>query len=377
VTHHFFSKNMKIDSAKPVRQGEELNADALNIYLQTAVPSVGKVLEIHQFPGGFSNLTYLIRCENAELVLRRPPFGANIKSGHDMGREFKVLSLLHNAGYAAIPPPLSMEATGEVLGAPFYVMQRLNGVILRAKDAANPDLTTDKMAVLAQKLVENLVKLHALDIETTGLNTLGKPEGYVRRQVDGWIQRYENSKTDDVADMDFVATWMQQFEPRPQKPAFLHNDYKFDNVVWNADLTEIIGVLDWEMSTVGDPLMDLGAALAYWVEASEGDFLKMFNLTWVSGCPTRQQVADTYAAATGRDLSDIHFYYIFGLYKNAVIIQQIYARWKKGLTTDPRFGGLIMGVYELSKMAKKAIETGRIAEKLLKTQNLSLKTEKY
>jgi aminoglycoside phosphotransferase (APT) family kinase protein len=277
-----------------------------------------------------------------------------------MGREFRVLQALKNAGYDKIPTPLSYEASGDVIGAPFYVMQRLKGVILRAKDAMNPALTPSVMRDVSVKLIDNLVDLHTLDIEKTGLIELGKPEGYVKRQVEGWVNRYQYAQTDEVKDMEKVAQWMLSFQPLEQKPAFIHNDYKFDNVVWDADLNNIIGVLDWEMATVGDPLMDLGASLAYWCEESDSDFLKMFNISWLKGCPTRQAIVEQYADKTGRNLRDIHFYFIFGLYKNAVIIQQIYARWKKGLTQDPRFGGLIKGVYDLSKMAVKAMDTGGV-----------------
>ncbi len=347
---------MQPDRASKVRKGEELDAALLQAYLQKEIKDFGQIVEVTQFPGGFSNLTYLLTTDvGKEYVLRRPPFGAHIKSGHDMSREFRVLHLLEKADFKQIPRPLSMEASGEVLGAPFYVMERLTGVILRATDAPTLTLSEENMRTLCNKLVKNLADLHALDIEKTELATLGKPEGYVRRQIEGWIKRYKNSQTDEVKNMDFVAEWLLSFEPRPQKPTFLHNDYKFDNVVWNSNLTDIIGVLDWEMATVGDPLMDLGAALAYWCEAEDSDFSKMFNLTWLKGCLTRQEVIDQYAALTGRDVSDIYFYYIFGLYKNAVIMQQIYARWKQGLTKDPRFGALIHGVFELSKMAKKAI----------------------
>ncbi len=349
---------MQPDKASKVRKGEELDTTLLQDYLQKEILDFGNIVDINQFSGGFSNLTYLLTTDNGkEYVLRRPPFGANIKSGHDMSREFRVLSLLEKADFKQIPRPLSIEPSGDVLGAPFYVMERLNGVILRAKDAPTLDFTAEQMQLLCSKLIDNLAHLHALDIEKTELATLGKPEGYVKRQVEGWIKRYKNSQTDEVKSMDIVADWMLSFEPRPQKPTFLHNDYKFDNVVWNTNLTEIIGVLDWEMSTVGDPLMDLGAALAYWCEAEDSDFSKMFNLTWLNGSMTRQEVIDKYAALTGRDVSDIHFYYIFGLYKNAVIMQQIYARWKQGLTKDPRFGALIHGVFELSKMAKRVLET--------------------
>ena len=353
---------MNIDKATKIRQGEELNIDQLNDYLQHEIANFGHITDIEQFPGGFSNLTYLIKTEVAEYVLRRPPFGASAKGGHDMGREFRVLSSLKAANYNKIPTPLSigvlsdsMEASGTVLGTPFYVMERLQGIILRAKDAQNPALTPSVMRHLCEKLVDNLADLHNLDIEKTGLIELGKPDGYVKRQVEGWINRYKAAQTDEVADMGKLAGWLIQYQPKEQKPTFIHNDYKFDNVVWDTDLSEIIGVLDWEMSTVGDPLMDLGATLAYWCEAHDAPFTKMFNITWLQGSLTRQEVIEKYASKTGRDLADINFYYIFGLFKNAVIIQQIYARWKKGLTQDARFSGLIAGVYELSKMGVKAM----------------------
>lgn len=351
---------MNIDKATKIRPGEELDAAKLNDFLNNKIPDFGEIIDISQFPGGFSNLTYLIKTDKNEYVLRRPPFGASAKGGHDMGREFRVLSLLKNAGFNKIPMPLCIDESGEIIGGSFYVMQRLNGVILRAKDAQNPAFTEGVMPSLCEKLVTNFADLHNLDIEKTGLIALGKPEGYVRRQVEGWIQRYKNSQTDDVPIMESVARWMLNYQPREQKPAFLHNDYKFDNVVWNPEMTEIIGVLDWEMSTVGDPLMDLGAALAYWCEAKDPDFAKMFNLTWIKGCLTRREVVEKYAALTGRDVSDIVFYYVFGSYKNAVIMQQIYARWKKGLTQDARFSELIHGVFELSGMAMNAIKKNEI-----------------
>lgn len=343
------------DKATHIRQGEELDIPRLNAFLKQDIAGFGEIRDVKQFPGGFSNLTYLIQTDENEYVLRRPPFGASAKGGHDMGREFKVLSLLKNAAFDKIPTPLSMEASGEVLGVPFYLMERLNGVILRAKDAKNPNLTPNLMRQLSEKLIDNLAHLHSLDIESTGLATLGKPEGYVKRQVEGWIQRYANSQTDDIPNMTTAAEWLTTYQPIEQKSAFLHNDYKFDNVVWDSELDHIIGVLDWEMSTVGDPLMDLGATLAYWCEPEDAPFTKQFNLSWIKGCLSRQEVIERYISKTGRNLQDIAFYYVFGLYKNAVIIQQIYSRWKKGLTQDARFASLIQGVHELSNMAAQAI----------------------
>ncbi|MCY7351005.1 MAG: phosphotransferase family protein [Cytophagaceae bacterium] len=350
------------DSPTLVRSGEELDLPKLNAYLRQQ--NAEEVISVKQFPGGYSNLTYFLETATGQnnYVLRRPPFGAQIKGGHDMGREYRVLSTLKRAGFGRVPTPILFCEDETVLGAPFYVMERVEGVILRANSAKNPDLRPELMRQLCENLIDNLVRLHALDVQKTGLLALGKPEGYVQRQVDGWIGRYAKSQTDEVPAMNELAVWLRQnLPPTSTAATFLHNDYKFDNVVLNPDnLTEIRAVLDWEMATVGDPLMDLGATLAYWCEAGDGDLLKAFNLTYLPGCLSRREVADRYAAQTGRDLTHLPFYYAFGLYKNAVIIQQIYARWKAGLTRDPRFGTLLPGVVELGRMGVEAGKRGSV-----------------
>ena len=351
---------IKIDQATQIRQGEELILETLNDYLKSQISDFEGITSISQFPGGFSNLTYLIKTESKEYVLRRPPFGVNIKSAHDMGREYKVLSLL-KPHYPKVPQPVIFCEDESIMGCQFYMMERVQGVIFRGKDALKMDVPATTMRQLSENLIDNLADLHLLDIEKTGLINLGKPEGYVQRQVEGWIGRYEKSQTDDIPAMIETSAWLRANMPRPQVPAFLHNDYKYDNVILNPeDLTEILGVLDWEMSTVGDPLMDLGASLAYWCEEGDEQFLKSFNITWLAGNLTRKGVVERYAQKTGRDVSDILFYYVFGLYKNTVIMQQIYARWKAGLTKDPRFGALIYGINELSRMAVRAIEKREI-----------------
>jgi aminoglycoside phosphotransferase (APT) family kinase protein len=351
---------IKSDSATATRTGEELNIAQLNDYFKIHAPEVGEVLSVSQFPGGFSNLTYCLHTTVKEFVLRRPPFGANIKSAHDMGREFRVLSLL-KPYYDRVPRPIIFCEDESVMGCQFYVMERLKGVILRATHASKLSFTADEWKKMSEALVDNLVMLHALDIQATGLIQLGKPEGYVQRQVEGWLKRYYNSETDKIENLDAAAQWLQKNMPAENAPAFLHNDYKYDNVVLDEnDLSIIIGVLDWEMSTVGDPLMDLGASLAYWSEATDTDEVKFFNLTWLPGNLTRQEVITRYAEKSGRDVSNILFYYIFGLYKNAVIAQQIYARWKQGYTKDPRFGGLLPIIKGLGVKAQNALMSGRV-----------------
>ncbi|AUD03807.1 phosphotransferase family protein [Spirosoma pollinicola] len=356
---------MTPDLPRAVRSGEELDLTALNEFLQTNASDVGQVLDVRQFAGGFSNLTYLLKTADREFVLRRPPFGANIKGGHDMGREFRVLSLLRGQ-YDKTPEPVVYCETSDPLGAPFYIMTRVNGVILRASMAPALNLTPERMRQLSEALIDNLVAIHGLNIMATGLIQLGKPEGYVQRQVEGWIKRYRAAETDKIPSMDKAGIWLQENYLIEQAPAFLHNDYKFDNVVLASDETTneplpvIKGVLDWEMSTVGDPLMDLGATLAYWSEAGDSPAYRNFNLTWLPGNLTRQEVVSRYTEKSGRDLSNILFYYVFGLYKNAVIAQQIYDRWKQGHSQDARFGHLLPMIIELAGKADSAIESGEL-----------------
>lgn len=336
----------------------ELDSASLNEYLQQHAPQIGGVKNITRFTGGYSNLTYCLQTTNGEFVLRMPPPGANIKSAHDMGREFRVLSLL-KPKYTKIPTPIIFCDSTAITGSPFYVMEKLNGIILRAHTAPKMNISAETMHTLSASLVDNLVELHALDITATGLDQLGKPGGYVQRQVEGWVKRYYAAETDKIASIDAVADWIQKNQPREQPPAFLHNDYKYDNVLLNEnDLTQITGVLDWEMSTVGDPLMDLGATLAYWFEEGEGNVFKHYNLSWLAGNFTRKEIISRYAEKSGRDLSDINFYYVFGLFKNAVIAQQIYHRWKQGNSSDARFGELLPMIQLLGERAFLNIEQG-------------------
>lgn len=337
-------------------QDEQSSLTALNRYLQEQGDPIAAVNTITRFTGGYSNLTYLLQTNGKEYVLRMPPHGANIKSAHDMGREFRVLHLL-KPHYAKVPTPVLYCESADIIGAPFYIMEKLEGIILRAQNAPKMQIPAVTFRQLSGALVDNLAALHALDIERTGLVQLGKPEGYVQRQVEGWVKRYYTAETDKIDSIDVVAQWLQQHLPPAQAPAFLHNDYKYDNLLLDPDdFTRITGVLDWEMSTVGDPLMDLGASLAYWFEAGEEEVFKNYNLTWLPGNYTRRQVIDRYAATTGRDLSNISFYYAFGLFKNAVIAQQIYHRWKQGHSSDPRFGALLPMIQLLGKKSAATIE---------------------
>lgn len=340
-----------------LKEEEQINLTILNSYLHSSSTITEDIVSITRFTGGYSNLTYLLQTATKEYVLRTPPRGANIKSAHDMGREFRVLSSL-KPHYTKVPLPILYCEDSNVIGTSFYVMEKISGNILRAHNAPKMNISRETFHNLSIVLIDNLAALHALNIKTTQLEQLGKPDGYVQRQVEGWTKRYFTAETDTIASMNAVAQWLQQNQPPAQSPAFLHNDYKYDNIILNEDLSEILGVLDWEMATVGDPLMDLGATLAYWFEDGEGDVFKQYNLTWLPGNATRKELIDRYASQTGRDLSGIVFYYVFGLFKNAVIAQQIYHRWKQGHSSDARFGALLPMIQLLGERAARAIERG-------------------
>jgi len=356
-----------IDRAKDVREGEALDHLSLQAWLRDrGVLTDKERLAIQQYPAGYSNLTYLLRVEDDAgaslrgLVLRRPPFGNTIKSGHDMGREFRVLSALTEA-YPLAPEPLAYCEDTSVIGAPFYVMRKLEGLIMRRQLPKGLDWTPERAHGLSASLIDNLADLHALDYASVGLAELGKPDGYIGRQVEGWVRRYAKAQTDEVKAMDDAGAWLQATAPADDKlpPALIHNDYKYDNVVLDpADPTRIVGVLDWEMATIGSPLMDLGTTLAYWVQADDDPQMKMFAFgpTYQPGTLTRRELVERYASRRGIQVVRPEFYYVFGLYKVSVIIQQIYARYKKGLTKDPRFAPLGHFVQLLGSLAVAAAE---------------------
>jgi len=332
-----------VDEAAAPRAGEALDAAVLGDYLARQLPGLTLPLAVRQFPAGFSNLSYLLTAGDREMVLRRPPFGTRPKSGHDMGREFRVLSAL--AGhFAESPRPLHFCADESVIGAPFYVVERIRGIILRRDYPAELVPAPELVRAQQQALVDVLARLHDLDWHGLGLAELGRPEGYAARQVEGWSERYQRARTADAPDAAPVTQWLgAHVPPESLRPALIHNDYKLDNVVFDAaEPSRLIGVLDWEMATIGDPLMDLGCSLAYWVEAADPPPLQASRMlpTHLPGSLTRGEVLGRYASRRGLPVPDLRFYRVFGLFRLAVIVQQIYYRYFHGQTRDERFGRL-------------------------------------
>ena len=354
---------MLFDQSGPVRPGEELDKVRLASYLKQHLPELDGSLIIEQFPSGFSNLTYLLRVGDREVVLRRPPVGARIKTAHDMSREYRILSHLYPA-YRKVPQPLIYCDDDSVIGAPFYVMDRVKGIILRAQSPTGVELTQETMRRVSTAFVDNLVEIHAFDFESAGLSDLGTPAGYVRRQVDGWTKRYFAARTNHVVEVERIATWLNEHLPSDSpKGALIHNDYKYDNLVLSPDdLSQVIGVLDWEMATLGDPLMDLGTTLGYWVEATDSDEWQQYGfvLTKLPGNLTRYEIQHYYEQKSGLEVASPIFYYVYGLMKIAVIVQQIYFRYRQGFTKDPRFAGLDRLVKACGIQAERAIEKKRV-----------------
>jgi aminoglycoside phosphotransferase (APT) family kinase protein len=359
-----------MSDTKPIRQGEELNEANLQGFLRENLSVKPDEIEISQFPGGSSNLTYCIKIGADEYVLRRPPFGNAVKSAHDMSREFNVLSKL-SAVYKPAPKPLIYCADEAIIGSEFYLMERRKGLIIRGKSptaetralASVSTETLENSSDLRKKVIEsfieNLVSLHSLDYKKIGLENLGKPEGYAERQVAGWTKRYFNAKTDEYSELEVAIKWLNANIPASNGASLIHNDYKFDNIMLNPqDLTEIVAVLDWEMTTIGEPLMDLGSSLAYWMSKENGaELLNMpFNPRILMENISRSQLVEIYEEKSGKKVSDIVFYYVFGTFKLAVIAQQIYFRYVKGFTRDKRFAAFNHFVNSLGKIALNAID---------------------
>ncbi|MBA4116189.1 MAG: phosphotransferase family protein [Rubrobacter sp.] len=323
-----------------VREGEDFDLAAVERYMREHIEDLPEGdLEVRQFPSGASNLTYLVKIGDWEGVLRRPPLGPVPPKAHDMGRESNILMKLHDA-FPLAPKPYFFCDDESVMDAPFYVMERREGVVVDDEFPEGVEPTEELCGGISRMVADTLVELHAVDWQGAGLGELGRPEGFLERQVKGWISRYEKAKTDEIEEVESLTNWLAQDVPESPPATIIHNDYKLNNLVLNPeDLTEVRAVLDWEMTTIGDPLFDLAVSLSYWIEEDDSQELKevLPTVTDKPGFWTRKEFIDYYAEKSGRDLSDMHWYMVFGYFKLAVILQQIYARWHNGQTKDERF----------------------------------------
>ncbi|UDU83049.1 phosphotransferase family protein [Pseudomonas sp. HN2-3] len=346
------------DQSTQVRPGEELDAAVIDPYLKAHITGLAGLPSISQFPGGASNLTYLVSYPGRDFVLRRPPFGHKAKSAHDMGREFRILNQL-NDGFPYCPKAYVHCTDEHLIGGEFYVMERVKGIILRSDIPAKLNFDAAKTEALCKSFIDRLVELHQVDYQACGLADLGKPEGYVQRQVEGWTSRYAKAITEDAPRWEQVIAWLHEQMPADHpRPGIVHNDYRFDNVILDADNPmRIIGVLDWEMATIGDPLMDLGNSLAYWIEAGDPAPMQLMRRqpSNAPGMLSRRQFVDYYAERSGIRLDNFDYYYCYGLFRLAGIVQQIYYRYYHGQTQDKRFAQFIHMNRLLEQMALKVI----------------------
>lgn len=346
-----------MNDTRPVRSSENLDWQRLAVYLRNELQLGDAEMEVEQFPGGHSNLTYLLRFGDREMVMRRPPFGPVPPRAHDMARESRVLAAVHPHFPLAPKPYLLCEDTS-VTGSVFYVMERRRGITIRTQEPPPIAGDVDLRRRISGSVIDTLADLHAIDVHAHGLDSLGKPAGFVARQIKGWTERWHGSKTSDVAEMEALATWLDAHTPADvAAPSLVHGDYKLDNVMLDAAQPDrMAGVFDWEMSAIGDPLVDVGILLAYWVHVASVNDPTIGTVTTNEGWFGRDEILDRYAARSGRDLSKIAVYEVFAVFKLAVVIQQIYARYVRGQTDDPRFAPLGERVASLAGIATRLMD---------------------
>jgi aminoglycoside phosphotransferase (APT) family kinase protein len=345
----------------PVRPGEELNVELVERFLREHIANIPEApLEVEQFPAGHSNLTYLLRSGDWEAVLRRPPFGPVAPKAHDMKRESWILSLIHEV-FPLAPKPYVFSEDESILGAPFYVMERKKGIVLDRKWPEDVEYSPELCRRISESVVETLVALHSIDWKAAGLEAIGRPVGFMERQVQGWIGRYERAKTDEIPVVEETAKWMLEHVPESPPATIVHNDYKLNNLILSAnDPTQVVAVVDWEMTTIGDPLSDVAITVSYWDEEGDAEHLRsgFASVTSLPGFISRRDFLEMYAAKSGSDLEKMDFYLTYAFFKNAVIGQQIYYRWKKGQTRDPRFERLGKVVENLMHQAHRIAMNG-------------------
>ena len=343
----------------PVRHGEELNRAALADYLRKNLPGSVADIQIEQFPHGHSNLVYLVRTEAQEYVLRRPPLGPVAPKAHDMAREYKVLHAVH-PHFPEAPQVFLLCEDPAVIGGTFFLMERRHGMVIRDSIPRELAAIPDYPRLVSEAFIDCLVRLHSIDVSQPRLSALGKPQGFVERQVRGWAERWNRAKTEEIPDMDRVIRWLHDSLPPSADATLVHNDYKLDNVMLRAEGDRVEAVLDWEMTTIGDPLADLGLTMCYWtwasVAAEDDPHPATPGLTAQPGWYTRDQFLQRYAERTGRDLTHIRYHEVLGIFKLAVILQQIYYRFHRGQTQDERFRTFDRRVSGLIRLAASLME---------------------
>jgi len=361
-----------IDEGHSVRSGEELYSNAVENWLSQQGQNLVGPVEITQYSGGASNWTYRLKYQNIDLILRRPPAGTKAKSAHDMAREYHIQNALKNH-YPVVPEMVALCQDESIIGCDFYIMKRIEGIIPRAELPKELNFSEKQVHELCIHMIDKLIELHQVPYLGTKLEEFGKGDGYCYRQVEGWDHRYEKAKTMNVPSFRYVRKWLKENTPLDAKTCLIHNDWRFDNLILNPNHpTQIIGVLDWEMATLGDPLMDLGTSLAYWIEENDNAIFKATRRqpTHLKGMFTRQEVVDYYLEKTGLKTENWTFYEVFGIFRLAVIAQQIYYRYYYKQTNNPAFKDFwiiihALHIRALSLIGKSKFEANEIAQKYM------------
>ena len=349
-----FHDELSMDFTNPtitVREGEEIDATRVDAFLRERIPGLEGEMKVLQFPNGASNLTYLLVFGDRELVLRRPPHGTKAKSAHDMSREYRVLSGVKKA-YPHVPEVLLYTDDESIIGSEFYITKRVLGNLVLREFPPEWGFNPDHCRKFCLRFLDRLIELHQVDYRAVELENLGKPQGYATRQILGWNKRYVNARTDDAPDCEEVRTWLEERIPSESRACIIHGDFRIDNLLVDPhDPFNIVAVLDWEMATLGDPLMDLGNSMAYWIQADDGPGLLSLRKqpSNAAGMLTRDEMVAYYAERTGTEVEDFDFYLVYGVFRLVVILQQIYYRYYHGQTKDERFAVMIRSVRELEK----------------------------
>lgn len=341
-----------------IREGEDFDHHVLAEYLKGKLPGSERALEVVQFAGGHANLTYLLRYGDTEYVLRRPPLGPVAPSSHDMGREYRALSVLYQA-YPLAPRAYVYCEDPSIIGAPFFVMERRRGIVVRRQVPAAFGSGNDPVAnrKMSEVLIDTLADLHEVDPRRVGLENLGKPEGFLQRQVDGWLGRYERAKTKEMAVAFELGEWLRRNLPSSPSPTLLHNDWRLDNMMLDShDPGRCVAVFDWDMCTRGDPFADVGTVLSAWMEKDEAGAGQSTMPSTVPGFLTRREAVERYGKRRNIDVSNMPYYYVFGIFKIAIVLQQIYYRYHVGQTKDERFAPFEMAAEMLFWRAKEVSE---------------------
>ncbi|WP_420427977.1 phosphotransferase family protein [Algiphilus sp.] len=341
--------NERIDVAGDVRDGEALDIDAVDAWLKPRIEGLNGRPEVTQYSGGASNWTYRLAYPSHDLILRRPPAGTKAASAHDMSREYRVQAGLHPV-YPYVPKMMALCEDEAVIGCPFYVMRRIEGIIPRAGMPRGLPFSAEQARALCHSAIDKLIALHSVDVDQAGLRDLGKGAGYVQRQIEGWTERYASARTWNVPRFQYVSRWLEANRPMDVATCVIHNDFRLDNCVLNAeDPTRVIGILDWEMATLGDPLMDLGNTLAYWIQADDDRIARATRRqpTHLPGMMTREEIVAYYCERTGWKPDNWPFYEVYGLFRLAVIGQQIYYRYHHRQTRNPAFRNIWILVHYL------------------------------